>query len=76
MPVDSEKLLADALDLPREERVNVVERLLRSLDEEEGDGLDDADRARLHAAIGLSDEQFAQGKGVPAEQVLDRLRDR
>jgi len=71
-----DKVLAAVLELPREARIRAVERLLGSLDDEEADGLDDADRARLHAAIRLSESQFARGEEIPAEAVLRRLSGR
>lgn len=74
MAPDAAKVVADALKLPREERATVIEELVRSLDE--GDELDDEDRARLHAALRRSDEEFREGLGVPAEEMLDRLRKR
>ena len=41
---------------------------------DEGDELDDNDRARLHASLQRSDEQFRAGRGIDADQVLARLR--
>jgi len=76
MVANAEKVLAEALKLQREERTEVVDRLLRSLDDEEGDELDDDDRERLHAAIARSEDQFRAGEGVPAKAVLDRLTKR
>ena len=76
MVANAEKVLAEALKLRREERTEVVDRLLRSLDEEEGDELDAEDRERLHAAIARSEDQFRAGEGVPAKAVLDRLTKR
>ena len=76
MAPDAEKILSEALKLPAEERVEVVDGLLRSLDDEEGDGLDDVDRERLHDAISRSEEQFRSGESVPAKTVLDGLRKR
>jgi hypothetical protein len=71
---DAEKLVSEALKLPAEERVELVDRLLKSLDDEEGDALEDEDRERLHAAISRSEEQFRAGQAVPAQAVLDALR--
>lgn len=38
------------------------------------DALDDEDRAALEAAIRRSEEQVAEGRVIPAENVLRRLR--
>ncbi len=37
---------------------------------------DDADRARLHEALERSGEQFARGEGIPADEVLSKIRDK
>ena len=76
MAPDAEKIVSEALKLPAEERAELVDRLLRSLDDEEGDALDDVDRERLHTAIGRSEEQFRAGRTIPSKTVLDRLRKR
>ena len=76
MASNAEKIISEALKLAADERVEVVDRLLQSLDDEEGDELDDADRERLHSAIARSEEQFRSGQSVPAKTVLDRLRKR
>jgi hypothetical protein len=72
MAPDAARVLQEALKLPPDQRAQVIEELVRSLDE--GDDLDDEDRARLHAALRQSDEEFKAGKGIPAAEVLDRLR--
>ncbi len=41
---------------------------------DDGDDLDDADRARLHASLDRSAEQFRQGRGIDAAAALARLR--
>lgn len=41
---------------------------------EEGDALDDEDRARLHAALERADDQLKAGKFVDGAVVLARLR--
>jgi hypothetical protein len=41
---------------------------------DEGDTLDDEDRARLHAALAESQRQIARGEGIPAAKVLAKLR--
>ena len=40
---------------------------------DDGDELDDEDRARLHAALRRSAEQFRAGHGIDADQALARL---
>ncbi|MBI4511032.1 MAG: hypothetical protein HY698_15470 [Deltaproteobacteria bacterium] len=42
----------------------------------DGDDLDDDDRARLHAALAESEEDFAAGRFRDAEEVLADLRRR
>jgi len=39
-----------------------------------GDDLDDAERARLHAALELAAGELSRGEGIPASEVLERLR--
>lgn len=41
---------------------------------DEGDELEDDDRARLHASLRRSAEQFRAGLGVDAEEALARLQ--
>ena len=41
---------------------------------DEGDTLEDADRARLHEALAAGHDQIARGEVVPAEEVSKRLR--
>lgn len=41
---------------------------------DEGDDLDDEERARLHAALDRADEQLKAGCFVPGEDVIARLR--
>jgi hypothetical protein len=43
---------------------------------DDGDDLDDDDRARLHAALDRSQKDFLADKGIPAEKVLAELRAR
>jgi hypothetical protein len=74
MAADADQIVSEALKLSADERADIADRLLRSLDEEEGDDLDDEDRERLHAAINLSAEQYRAGDTVPAKVVLDQLR--
>ena len=74
MAPDVAKVVEDALKLPPDQRAEVVEELVRSLDD--GDDLDDEDRARLHAALRQSDAELRAGQGIPAADVLERLRTR
>ena len=60
-------LLDEPVDLPEG---TVVE--LMPVDQ--GDDLDDQDRARLHAALDRSQEDFLAGRGISAEQVMGELR--
>jgi hypothetical protein len=69
MAPEASKVVAAALALSADERAEVIEALVQSLDS--GDELDDDDRARLHAAILRSEEQFQAGDAVPAEAVLE-----
>jgi hypothetical protein len=41
---------------------------------DDGDELDDDDRARLDASLQRSAEQFRAGRGIDADQALARLR--
>lgn len=74
MAPDAAKVVEDALKLPPDQRAEVIEELVRSLDNE--DDLDDEDRARLHAALRQSDAEFQAGQGIAAADVLERLRTR
>ena len=73
-PEATKTIIADALRLSPEGRAEVIEELVRSLDE--GDELDTEDRERLHAALRRSDDEFRAGAAISAEGVLDRLRAR
>ena len=74
MSSNADKVVADALRLPPEERAAVIEELVRSLDDAEVDALEDDDRARLHAALRRSEAELIAGAGISAAEVLDRLR--
>jgi len=60
-------ILDEPVDLPEGSEVDLVPA-------DDGDSLSDEERARLHAALERSAKQFADGKGIPAGDVLDRLR--
>ena len=62
-------ILDEPVDLPEGSEVELVPA-------DEGDTLDDADRARLHAALARSAEQLRPGQGIPAEEVLRQLATR
>ena len=68
------KVIADALKLAPEERAELIEELVKSLDH--GDELEDDDRDRLHEALRRSNVEFKAGAAIPADDVLDRLRKR
>jgi len=59
-------VLDEPIDLPEG---TVVE--LMPVDQD--DDLDDEDRARLHAALDRSQEDFLAGRGISAEQVMAEL---
>jgi hypothetical protein len=60
-------VLDEPTDLPEGSEVELV--LV-----DEGDELDDEDRAQLHASLQRSAEQFRAGRGIDADQALARLR--
>ena len=64
---DGRLILDEPIDLPEGTEVELVPA-------NDGDDLDDADRARLHAAITRSAEQFGSGRSIPAETVLELLK--
>jgi hypothetical protein len=41
---------------------------------DDGDDLDEEDRAQLHEAIRLAQAEMDEGKGIPANEVLAALR--
>jgi hypothetical protein len=62
-------VVQDVVDLPEgtEVRLELVEQ------DDDGDQLDAEDRARLEAAIRTGRQEIAEGKGIPAEQVVSEL---
>ena len=64
---DGRLILDEPIDLPEGTEVELVPA-------NDGDDLDDADRARLHAAITRSAEQFRSGRSIPTERVLELLK--
>jgi len=62
-------VVQDFVDLPEgaEVRLELVEQA------DDDDQIDPEDRARLEAAIGIGRQEIADGKGIPAEQVVSEL---
>jgi hypothetical protein len=70
----SQALLDQLMDLDDEERLEVAQLLLATLDDE--DELDDAERARLNAALAPSMEAIKAGRFRDAHDVIAELRAR
>jgi hypothetical protein len=66
---DGHLVLDEPVDLPEGTVVDLMPI-------DQGDDLDDEDRARLHAALDRSQRDFLAGKGIPAQEVLAELRAR
>jgi len=65
---DGRIVVQDVVDLPEGTEVRL------ELVEQDDDGqLDAEDRARLEAAITRGRQEIADGKGIPAEQVVSEL---
>lgn len=62
-------VVQDVVDLPEGTEVR-LELVAQDDDSEE---LDAEDRARLEAAISRGRQEIAEGKGIPAEQVVSEL---
>jgi len=62
-------VLDEPVDLPEGTVVDLVPV-------DEGDDLDDAERARLHAALDAARAELARGESIDAAVVLDELRSR
>ena len=60
-------LLDEPTELPDGSEVDLVLA-------DDGDELADDDRARLHASLQRSAEQFRAGQGIDADEALARLR--
>ena len=66
--VRSGRLIMDEpVDLPEGTEVELVPA-------DDGDSLDEEDRARLHAALERSAAQFQSGEGIPADEALGRIK--
>jgi hypothetical protein len=59
-------LLDEPVDLPDGTEVDLVPV-------DDGDNLDDADRARLHEALQRSSDQFRAGQAMSADELLAEL---
>jgi hypothetical protein len=59
-------VLDEPIDLPDGSEVDLVPA-------DDGDTLDDGDRARLHEALERALAQVQAGQGVPADEALRRL---
>lgn len=59
-------ILDEPIDLPEGSEIDLVPA-------DQGDDLDDEDRARLHAALERSAQQYRNGEGILASDVLTRL---
>lgn len=66
---DGRLVLDEPVDLPNGTAVELMPV-------SEDDDLDDTDRARLHASLKISSEQFVRGEGIPAVDALRQLRER
>jgi hypothetical protein len=65
--VRSGRLIMDEpVDLPEGTEVELVLA-------DDGDSLREEDRARLHAALERSAEQFRAGQGIPADEALRQI---
>ncbi len=66
--VRSGRLIMDEpVDLPDGTEVELVPA-------DDGDSLDEEDRARLHATLEQSAAQFRAGQGLPADEALQRIK--
>jgi len=61
-------VIQDAVDLPEGTEVR-----LELVEPDDDDQLDAEDRARLEAAIAKGRQEIADGKGIPASQVISEL---
>jgi hypothetical protein len=66
---DGRLVMDEPIDLPEGTEVELMPA-------NEGDALDDDDRARLHAALERSAVQFRDGAGIPADEALQRIAGR
>ena len=70
-----QQLLQQLLALDEDLRLEIAHVLLDSVENEDhDDGMSDAERAKLHAALERSIEQCERGETVPADEVFRELR--
>lgn len=72
-----QQLLQQLLALDESVRLEIAHALLDSVEREtdgEDDGMTDAERAKLHAALQRSIEQCERGETVSADEVFRELR--
>lgn len=67
--VNGRLIMDEPCDLPEGTELDLV-----VADDEEGDEMDDAERAALEASIERGLEEAKAGKLIPAEEVLKKLR--
>lgn len=74
----SQQLLQELLALDEPVRREIAHALLDSIepDAEVADGMTEAERATLDAAIARSIDELDAGKGIPLEQALAEIRAR
>jgi hypothetical protein len=60
-------IMDEPMDLPDGAEVELVSA-------DDGDSLNEEDRARLHAALERSAAQFRAGQGIPAGEALQRIK--
>jgi len=70
----SQTLLNELMNLDGKDRLEVAQLLLSTVDD--GDDLDDAERARLHAALDRSLEDIKAGRLRDANDVIAELQAR
>jgi len=71
--VTIEAVLQEVLKMPADERVELVERLIDSLDADEVE-LSAEELAQLDEAIADADRAVERGELIPADDVLSQMR--
>jgi hypothetical protein len=70
------KRIADLLELPEDERVEIAHMLMESVLESQHDELDDEGRRRLHESLDRAEESSRAGRVRPAHLMLSELEAR